>query len=235
MRRRPETTTAPCSGRGRDQSGGDIRLKNPPPTQLVQDKTDAPDQQDSAAPLALGETVNGRAQGSVDVDWYRVIAPKDDNTLKFTLSGVPTVDVTVRVYDAAGAEVPVTRSVGGDSSIIVYSATVTPEAEYTIKVAQPPHSIVFAFDTSISLSPYQPLIQQSLRSFAGGIEKGQEFVQVVPFEADPLLETWADDSYLVYAAINGYGDTSSSELGRGGNSRLGGLAGGSGGRRRSCS
>ncbi|HET7055450.1 MAG TPA: VWA domain-containing protein, partial [Thermomicrobiales bacterium] len=183
-------------------------LKNPPPTQLVQDETDAPDQQDQAAPLALGEMVNGQAQGSVDVDWYRVTAPKDDNTLTFTLTGVPTVDVTVRVSDSAGAEVPVTRAIGQDTSTIVYSATVTPGAEYTVKVAQPPHSIIFAFDTSMSMGPYEPMVQASLRSFAAGIEKGQEFVQVMPFEEEPLLESWADDSYLVYSAINGYYDKS---------------------------
>jgi hypothetical protein len=183
-------------------------MQNPPATQLVQDETDAPDQQEQAAPLTLGQTINGRAHGGTDVDWYRVTAPQDDNTLSFTLTGVPTVDVVARVYDASGTEAPVTRTVGGDTSTIVYTASVTAGAEYTVKIEQPPHSIVFAFDTSTSMGLYEPMVQQSLRSFAGGIEKGQEFVQVLPFDEDPLLENWTDDAYLVYSAINGYYDKS---------------------------
>ena len=49
-----------------------------------------------------------------------------------------------------------------------------PGEQYTIEVRQPSHSIVFAFDASGSMGPYLPMIQQSLRSFANGIETGQE-------------------------------------------------------------
>jgi len=193
---------------GGTSSAAYYEMENPPATQLVQDETDAPDQQDQAAPLSLNQTVNGRAHAGTDVDWYRVTAPESDNTLSFTLTGAPTVDVVVRVFDSGSTEVQVARSVSGNTSTVVYSAPVTPGAEYTVKVEQPSHSIVFAFDTSSSMGNYEPLVQQSLRSFADGIEKGQEFVQVMPFEEDPLLENWTDDSYLVYSAINGYYDKS---------------------------
>jgi hypothetical protein len=195
---------------GGTNRSGIYEYLNPPATEAVSDLNDAPDEQADAAPLKIGETVNGRAHIGTDVDWYKVTAPDDDNTLTFTLTGMPSVDVTVRLYDTSGQEVEAIRTVEGDTSQVTYTATVEPGADYTIEVQQPPHSIVFTFDTSGSMGPYAPLVQQSLRSFAGGVTKGQEFVQVIAFETDPLLDTWTDDSYVVYSAINGYYDQSSS-------------------------
>ena len=195
---------------GGTNRSGIYEYLNPPATEAVSDLNDAPDEQADAAPLKIGETVNGRAHIGTDVDWYKVTAPDDDNTLTFTLTGTPSVDVTVRLYDTSGQEVEAIRTVEGDTSQVTYTATVEPGADYTIEVQQPPHSIVFTFDTSGSMGPYAPLVQQSLRSFAGGVTKGQEFVQVIAFETDPLLDTWTDDSYVVYSAINGYYDQSSS-------------------------
>jgi hypothetical protein len=42
------------------------------------------------------------------------------------------------------------------------------------------------------------------------VEEGQEFIQIIPFDEDPLLEDWTDDTYLVSAAINRYYGVASS-------------------------
>ncbi len=193
---------------GSVNANGFYEFLNPPVSLAVSDEQDAPDDSANATELQLGETISGRAQIGKDIDWYRVTAPRGDNQLSFTLTGVPTVDVTVRLYDTSGQEIAAQREISGNTSTVIYTATVDPGAEYLVKVEQPPHSIVFAFDTSASMGNYQPLVQQSLRSFAGGIEKGQEFVNVMAFDEEPLLETWTDDSYVVYSAINGYYDLS---------------------------
>jgi hypothetical protein len=195
---------------GSTNPAGYFELQNPPEPDTAIEDTDAPDEQAQAAPLEVGKPVNGRSQIGKDVDWYRVTAPERDNTLTFTLTGQPAVDVVIRMFDDDGRPVETHRSVSGDTSTVTYTATVTPGAEYTIEVSQPAHSIVFTFDTSGSMGNYAPLVQQSLRSFAGGVTKGEEFVQVMAFEAEPILETWTDDSYLVYAAINGYYDQTAS-------------------------
>lgn len=187
---------------------GYYEVLNPPAIADVSDDQDAPDDAANALGLDLGQTIKGRAQVDTDVDWYRVTAPRRDNTLVFTLTGTPTVDVVVRLYNTDNVEVPVQREIQGDTSTIAYSATVEPGEDYLLRVEQPPHSIVFAFDTSGSMGSYAPLVQQSLRSFASGIKEGQEFVQVMAFDEDPLLETWTDNSYVVYSAINGYYDKS---------------------------
>jgi hypothetical protein len=181
---------------------------NPPTGAVVPDEPDAPDDQADAAPLALGDTVGNYAQIGSDIDWYRVVAGEDDNTLTFTLTGVSTVDVVVRVYSAEGQPVEAAREVQGDASTVTYTAPAEPGAAYDIVVQQPPHSIAFTFDTSVSLANYQPFVQQSLRSFAAGVREGQEFVQLIPFDEDPLLEGWTDDTYLVVSGINGYYDKS---------------------------
>jgi hypothetical protein len=195
---------------GNPNSASIYELLNPPTITANWDEDNGPDEQGQAAPLAIGEQVDDAVHIGADVDWYRVTVPGGDNTLTFMLTGTPTVDAIVRVYDARGMEVETIREVVGDASTIAYRATVELEADYTIEVRQPPHSIVFAFDTSGSLGGVLPLIYQSQRSFAQGITEGQEFVQIVPFEMKPQLEDWTDDAYAVYAAINGFVNESGS-------------------------
>ncbi|HQY31966.1 MAG TPA: VWA domain-containing protein, partial [Thermomicrobiales bacterium] len=174
------------------------------------DPNDASDDQSSPTPLELNQTIPGQAQIGKDVDWYSIRAPKGKNTLTFSLTGDPTVDVIVRVFDKDGNEAPVTRQVIGDTRRVAYTATVKPGATYSVKVEQPAHSIVFTFDTSASISSYVPMILRSVRAFAGGVVKGQEFINVIPFDEDPLLDTFSDNAYVVYGAVNSYADFSSS-------------------------
>jgi peptidyl-tRNA hydrolase len=198
---------------GSTNRAGPWEWLNPPDVATFSDDNDAPDDRALAAEIDLGETINGMAQIGADVDWYRVRAADGDNSLTFTLSGNPTVDVIVRVYDEYGGEIPVTRELVGSAATVRYTAAADPGVDYLIRVEQPPHSIVFTFDTSFSMGAYMPMVHQSLRSFADGVEPGQEFVQVMAFDEDPLLEDFTDDSYLVYSAINGYYDQSLSSSG----------------------
>ena len=82
--------------------------------------------------------------------------------------------------------------------------TASPAATYRLEVAQPASSISFLFDTSISIAGWLPYIAQSLRSFSADVTVGQEFVQITPFEEDPLLEHWSDDRYELQNAVDQY-------------------------------
>ena len=83
-KRRSGIATARLIGAwGGTSSAAYYEMANPPATQLVQDETDAPDQQDHAAPLSLDQTVNGRAHAGTDVDWYRVTAPDERQHAQF--------------------------------------------------------------------------------------------------------------------------------------------------------
>lgn len=189
---------------GSTNKNGPYEVAYPIEYGTLDDPNDAPDDQAQAAELALNETVDGVAQIGADVDWYKVTVPDGDNTLTFDLTGNPQVDVVVRVYDPAGTEVPAERAINGSTDSITYTAPAEPGTTYTVRVEQPPHAIIFTFDTSISIGPYLPLVMQSVRAFAGGVQAGQEFVNVIPFAEQPLMETWTDDSYVVYSALAGY-------------------------------
>ena len=193
---------------GSTNSNGPYEVANPPTFAGATDENDASDDPNNPTPLKLNTQVQGRAQIGKDVDWYTVTAPKNENTLTLTLTGSPSVDVIVRLYDKNNKAIDATRQIGANTGTVNYVAKVDPGATYEVEVQQPPHSIMFTFDTSISMGPYEALVQQSVRAFAGGVTKGQEFVNVMAFEAEPLLQTWSDDSYAVYSAVNGYYDQS---------------------------
>jgi hypothetical protein len=79
---------------------------------------------------------------------------------------------------------------------------VTPGAEYRLEVRQPPSSIVFAYDTSASVGPYLEEVYHGLRAFSADVTPGRESVLVLPFEEDPLIETWSDDRFALQNAID---------------------------------
>ena len=193
---------------GTNQSGI-YEYLNPPATEAVSDLNDAPDEQADAAPLKIGETVNGRAHIGTDVDWYKVTAPDDDNTLTFTLRARPR-----SMSPCAFTTPAATRSRQSARSKVTHRRSPTP----------PPSSRARTTPSRCSNRPTRSSSpsnqwQHGPRCAAGPAiaaqfrrrrDQGQEFVQVIAFETDPLLDTWTDDSFVVYSAINGYYDQSSS-------------------------
>ncbi|HEU5430633.1 MAG TPA: VWA domain-containing protein, partial [Thermomicrobiales bacterium] len=177
------------------------RLSPPaPPSAAEADHNDTPE---TAQRLPLDQPARGAVQIDRDVDWYRIDVPPGRNTLTFTVDGDPTVGVVVTLQDAAGAEVPLRSTADADPQRAELTATVTPGASYRLKVAQPPHSVVFAFDTSISLANYDPFVREALASFAAGVTAGQEVVNLLPFGGPFALHDWSDQPYEVQSALNG--------------------------------
>ena len=143
-------------------------------------------------------------QAEHDVDWYAFSVPLDQNSVRFTVGGRPSVGVKLTLLDDDGASVPMTFEQGDEPGTVTYTAAVTGGASYRARVEQPPFSAVMTFDTSGSMGNYLSFVTQALRSYADGVTKGQESIQVVPFEEPPLLADWSDDAYALGNAVASY-------------------------------
>ena len=175
----------------------------------IADRNDTPE---FAQPLAAQTRVSDRVQAEHDLDWYALTIPAGQNSVSFTVGGEPSVGVSLSLVDSSGSQVPMTLADGEAPGTVTYTAGVVSGASYRVMVEQPPFSAVVTFDTSGSMGNYLSFVTQALRSYADGVTKGQEAIQVVPFEEQPLLADWSDDPYVLGNAVASYvpGDGSSS-------------------------
>ena len=166
--------------------------------------TDTPggDTAQTADPLASGQVVSGRVQLGQRVHWYGVTVPAGQNTLTFTLGGTPFVGTSLSLLDSSGAPVAMTSADGPQPGTVRYTASVSGGARYEVEVEQPPFSAVFTYDTSISLSPFEPFVKEAIGAFSAAVVPGREAVKIIPFEARPLLLDWSDQPYALENAAD---------------------------------
>jgi hypothetical protein len=126
------------------------------------------------------------------------------------VAGRPIIATALTLVDREGLEVPMTHLNGTQPGTLLYTAEVEPGASYRLKVEQPPSSIVFTYDTSISIWGYFPYVSEGLRAFSGSIQPGEESVRIVPFDEEPLLDHWSDDPFEVRNAVDRYLNVGSS-------------------------
>jgi hypothetical protein len=143
------------------------------------------------------------ARGEV-VDAYTLTVPAGQHSVRFTVSGRPTVGVGLTLFDDSGVEVPITASSGGREGSVEQVAAVTPGARYRLEVEQPPFSVVVLFDTSGSVGPFVPIMTTALRSYLGGIVAGEEAVQLFDLEGPPLPDEFSDDPWLILNALDAH-------------------------------
>jgi hypothetical protein len=158
---------------------------------------------DAAQELAPGITAAGTVQVARDQDWYRVQIPEGMRRLELALEEGAADRVEVMVSDAAGNPVPASLQVSGDRATL--TATVAPGA-YLLRVAQRRRSVVFAWDTSGSVTPFVPVIYPALAVFAAGIDPATEAVNLLPFSERPLLllKDFSGDPETVMRALQDY-------------------------------
>jgi Mg-chelatase subunit ChlD len=199
---------------GMDASSGPLEWLMPPDVSVPPIMVDADDTPASATPLLPGATAEGRVDGRADVDWYTFTVPDGQNAMEVTVTGRPIVAVALTLTDAQGLEQPMLFTPGDQPGTVRYQAEVDAGATYRLMVEQPPASIVFTFDTSGSMGPYLDYVYQAMRAFTADVTPGEEFVQVIPFEEDPLLPDWSDDPWALQDAVGRYvngGGSSSAE------------------------
>ena len=170
---------------------------------------DAGNDAGSATLLQPGSGITNSAAFEVDEDWYRIEIPPGDGVLALTLTGIPALGVSATLFDDAGNEVPLSSAqISSDS--LELEAAVEPGATYLLHLIQPPTSVVFAFDTSASIGSLINSVYQGLNGFASDVLPGREYVNVLPFGEELLLEEWSDQPYQLQSAIAAYPRTSSS-------------------------
>jgi len=196
---------------GAAQEAGPLEWSQPPDLSYPVDTTEVPDTPDQAAPLEVGVPAIGRVHRGEDVDWYAFRVPDGQRSVTLTVGGTPSVGVALDLVDADGNPVDSSFGPGRVPGTVEYHANVDAGATYRVQVRQPPLSAIVAYDTSISLSAYQPLVTQSIRAYAAGVVPGQEVMNFLPFDQKPLLEDWTDDPWVLRSAVDGFlGDVSSS-------------------------
>ena len=137
--------------------------------------------------------------------WYRIDVPVDANRLAISLVGDPDVRVGHELFGDDGSEIPL--EVIHNSGTVSLTAEVEP-GTYTLRISEPRRSVVFAWDTSGSVSSYLDVTYQSLAEFARAVDPELEVVNLLPFsDEDPpplLLEEWGDEPAELMAALTNY-------------------------------
>ncbi|MBX3030829.1 MAG: VWA domain-containing protein [Chloroflexi bacterium] len=187
---------------GQGDPRGPRDLLEPPDLTTVTDDDVDDDTPDQARPLTAGLVAQGRVHRGRDVDWYAVTIPEGERSVRFTVGGTPSVGVALTMLDPDGRPVPMTFAPGDAPGTMRYEANVTPGATYRVRVAQPPFSAVFTFDTSGSMGRYLAFVSQALRAYTAGVIQGSEQVLVIPFEEEPLLGEWSDQPYQLQDAVD---------------------------------
>ncbi|MFN8620889.1 MAG: VWA domain-containing protein [Chloroflexota bacterium] len=199
---------------GAGEPVGPFEWLQPPDLSLPPVVADANDTADTAQPIEPGSSTNGKIDTRTDEDWYTFTVPDGQNSIDLTVAGKPIVAVALTLYDDTGLEVPMLFAPGDTPGTVQYAAEVESGRSYRLKVVQPPSSIVFTFDTSGSMGPYLDYVYQAMRAFTADVTKGEEFVSIVPFEEDPLLDEFSDDAWALQDAVSRYtpsGGSSSAE------------------------
>ncbi|GIW04524.1 MAG: hypothetical protein KatS3mg059_1144 [Thermomicrobiales bacterium] len=195
---------------GQDTPFGPYELLQSPATAQTTGERGQNETQQDATPLRLENPVSDSAQIGRDVDWYLIEVPPDQNVLELTITGEPTVGVTVSLVDEAGNAVPLTATGASSPREATYRAEVQPGERYYVRVEQPPPSVVLSFDTSASLANFQPLVFGAMGAFASGVVPGEAFANIMPFEEPFLLPDWSDQPYLLQGALLSYSSRSGS-------------------------
>lgn len=159
------------------------------------------DTRQSASPLRSGEQVTGTVQVAVDEDWYRLTVPAGQNYLELSLAGDPAIAYRYELVDASGHAVSYDEKQDGDALTL---SLFTAPGDYYLHLWEPKRTVVFAWDTSGSVSPYLAITYNSLASFATDVDGEREAVQLLAFD-DPnprwLLPFWSSDTARVQRSI----------------------------------
>jgi hypothetical protein len=151
----------------------------------------------------------GRVQRGKHEDRYTIKIPGNHNTLTVDLTGEPSLAVVPQLFDARGNRVPIAESEEGafGPRKALWQATVQPGATYEVRIVEPPSSIVYTWDTSLSTVQFHPIIFQSLLTLADVLQPGEEAVNLLPFGGKPLFNQWISHPELLRQYMAGYRNT----------------------------
>jgi hypothetical protein len=158
-----------------------------------------------AATLKSATPVTGQVSLGKLEHWYRMTIPAGENTLLVAMSGDPTVRTVIKLENAAGEAIPLRRiDLKTVPGLHEFEAVIEPGSEVYLHVFEPPRNVAFSWDTSASVNPYIPMINNAIVAFSSQVVPGQEAVNLFPFPTGPLLDEWLGEPYMLQTILNDY-------------------------------
>jgi Mg-chelatase subunit ChlD len=158
-----------------------------------------------AAPLEFDQLAGGQVVLGKHEHWYELSMPADQNTLRISIGGDPTVRTVVHLEDADGTQIPIRKiELESTPQLHIYEAIVDPGGGYYLKIEEPPRNVVFLWDTSASVGAYLPVIYNSLIAYAEDVVPGRDAANLIPFGGNLLLRDWYGEPYILQTVMNDY-------------------------------
>ncbi len=160
-------------------------------------KNPGPEDKNNSKERALLLSENTFHTGTIEIGaaekWYTLKMPDQKNQLIITIKSDDVQRLFGEIYDRENNRIPHTASTIGTKMVL--KASVRPGKSYFIKIGELPRSMVFAWDYSGSVSKYAETIYRTIVSFSEKVQKGKEFVNLLPFQDNPrlLLDKWSDE------------------------------------------
>lgn len=200
---------------GHAAPAGILEYLQPPISPAITEAAGNNDTRETATALASGSIVEGTVEIGHDIDWYRLTIKPGENHLQIRLSGEPTIEYIYTLEDSAGQ--PVAFDLARSNEAEILSLYGEP-GDYYLKIEEPKRTVVFSWDTSGSMGPYQTITYNALAGFAREVDSEREAVQLLAYDDNPgprwLLPIWSGDTERVQRAINNFNrkaDSSNSE------------------------
>ncbi len=162
------------------------QFETPQPIARIDDDTSHPE-----APWTLSGRVRGQLARPGDVRSYLASLDAPDNTLDFVLEESMPERLMLSLFDTAGEAVPVNWRVDEMGRRIGEAVGLEPGI-YRLDVEEPPRSIMYMWDESISVALAQPAIHRALMSAGEGLIPGQEVGNYLALGGPPLIRGWAE-------------------------------------------
>ncbi len=159
--------------------------------------------------LLAGQAARGNVQLGDQEHWYLLRMPDESNQLDLHLSDPFYLKAALSVETSTGEPVPLTpEQTEGNQRRWTVSAP--PGSELLVKVFEPPRNVIFAWDTSGSVSTYHEQTYNAIGEYARGLKPGRDMANLLPFGGKLQLQDWHSDPYLMLQAINEHKGTDSS-------------------------
>lgn len=162
---------------------------------------------ESAVPMPVGEPVESSVRIERNEDWWTIAVPGESpHRLELDFgSSIPAVTSTL--LDAQDQPIALESLSGGRR----LQAVVMP-GEYSLRINEPPRSVVISWDTSGSVAKYLERTLAAVRTWARSLQPGRDALQLLPFGPKGfLLDDWAERPEDVEPALRELPEEDSSD------------------------
>lgn len=186
---------------GADHSRGPLEAQQDSHDLIASAVEDSSSQADRPHLLAAG--VTGRVAEPGDSQHYQIQLEDGDNTLQFSLSESQHGRLQAILLGPQDEPIPLDWQDTPGSGRVATVLDLAP-GDYQLSLTEPPRSVVFLWDGSLSLSHHQPAIYQALNRFSGALSPGREVFNLMPMGGPLLIEGWAEQPEQVAMTLAAY-------------------------------